>query len=195
MKSLKLVENPKLWFMGTALGLMGLHINLTSRFGTAELLSISVLFWSAVLYRLWKKSHSLSVEVGVFSRFIGIILIIVVLLKSIFIYSNDPFLKISPFISVLGLGIFSSGIKKLKQYQQELFILFVLVIPIKEVLSQLVDVATLTAKFATSLLWLLGFDVSRQGVYINLPTGVVEVIPGCDGRRSMARMLQIAVFF
>lgn len=195
MKLLKLVETPKLWLMGTALGLMALHINLTSRFGSAELLSISVLFWSAVLYQLWKKCRDLSLEVGDLSRFFGTLLIVVVLIKSIFISINDPFLKVSPFISVLGLGILSSGIKKLKQYRQELFILFVLAIPVKEVLSQLIDAATLTAKFATNLLWLLGFEASRQGVYISLPTGVVEVIPGCDGRRSMARMLQIAVFF
>lgn len=195
MKSLKIVDHPKFWLMGTALGLVAIHLNLTSRFGTPELLSISVLFWSAVLYRLWKKCRSLSVEVGGLSRFFGTLIIAVVLLKSILLSSDDPFLKISPFISVLGLGLLSSGIKGLKQYRQELFILFILAIPVKEVLSQLIDAATLTAKFATSLLWVLGFEVSRQGVDISLPTGVVEVIPGCDGRRSMARMLQIAVFF
>jgi len=189
------MKNPKYCFIGTALGLTIIHLNLTSRFSTPELLSISMLFWSAVLYQLWRKSCTLSLEAAGFSRFFGISIIATVLVKSIFISLDDPFLRISPFLSVLGLGILTSGIGGLKQYRKELFILFVLSLPIKEVLSQFVDIPTLTAQFAASLLWLFRLKVSCQGVHIHLPTGFIEVIPGCDGTRSMTRMLQVAVFF
>ncbi|MBV8883025.1 MAG: cyanoexosortase A [Chroococcidiopsidaceae cyanobacterium CP_BM_RX_35] len=195
MKLAKLVVSPKLWFMGTALSLMTIHLSLALRFGSSELSSISVLFWSIVLYQLWKKRRTLCLEGVSLSRFLGIAVIAAVLIKSICVSSDDPFLQISPFLSVLGLGLLTSGIGELKQYRKELFILFMLALPVKEILSRLLDVATLTAKLATSLLGLLGFNVSRQGVYIILPPGFIEVIPSCDGTRSMARMLKIAVFF
>nr|WP_293089917.1 archaeosortase/exosortase family protein [Moorena sp. SIO3H5] len=70
---------------------------------------------------------------------------------------------------LLGLGLLASGLKGLKQYWQHLTIFLCLAIP-SGLPTLLIDVSTLTAKFSGLLLWYSGFEVSRQGVYLILPT-------------------------
>jgi cyanoexosortase A len=84
--------------------------------------------------------------------------------------------------------------KGFKQYWQELFLLFFLGAP-ELVLSPLIDVSGFTAQFSAFILWYLGFDVSRQGVYITLPQGGVEVFAGCSGLESMTHLLSLAVVY
>jgi cyanoexosortase A len=66
-------------------------------------------------------------------------------------------------------------------------------LPLEAVLPHLIEVATLTAKFATFILWHLGFDVSRQGINLLLPDGAVAVTPGCSGLSSIVRLLRLTV--
>jgi cyanoexosortase A len=54
-------------------------------------------------------------------------------------------------------------------------------------------ISLLTAKFSAFLLWCSGFQVSLQGVYINLPTGSVKVYSGCSGMESMTYLLGLSV--
>ena len=114
------------------------------------------------------------------------------LIKSISHSNNFPY--ISPLISAIGLGLVASGFKGLKQYWQELLILFFLGVPQVTLLS-LIDISALTAKFAAFVLWYLGFKVSLQGVNINLPGGGVEVFSGCSGMESILHLWGLAVLF
>lgn len=188
------LKNSKFWFLGIATGLIAIHLTLTSRANDASLLGTSALFWVAVWSLLWSRRNDLSLDSGVFSSFWGNLLIALVLLKSIFVSGYDPFLRISPLISALGVALLASSFKGLKQYWRELLILCFLA-PSPGTLSLLIDTSTFTAQFATAILWYLGFEVSRQGVYVTLPTGSIEVYPGCSGIESMLHLLGLAVLF
>ncbi|MBV8884910.1 MAG: cyanoexosortase A, partial [Chroococcidiopsidaceae cyanobacterium CP_BM_RX_35] len=75
----------------------------------------------------------------------------------------------------------------------EFILLLVLALPIEELLAHLVDLATLTAQFATFLLLHFGFEVSIHGTIVALPTGAVDVNQGCSGLRGITRLLQLSV--
>lgn len=191
---LKILTNSKLCLMGIGIGLLAIHINFVWQAGDKNLLSTSVLFWAAACSLLSKKRDELNLKSGPFGSFVGIFLITVVLLKSQSLSGFDFFLRLSPSLSALGLGLIASDIRGLKQYWQELLILSFL-IPHSGLLSQLIDTSKLTAQFAASLLWYLGFQVSRQGVNIVLSTGSIEVNPGCSGYSSILLLLGISVIF
>ena len=108
--------------------------------------------------------------------------------------SHDSFLRISPFLSALGLGLVASGVKGLKQYWQELLLLGFLAIA-QGWLFLFIDISLLTAQFAAFVLWLIGFEVTRQGVLVSLPAGAIEVYSGCSGLSLIFQLLGFALFF
>jgi len=198
-----MLQKSKFLLPGIAVGLIFLHLysvwtvsfHLDQQLGRntgSEFLSISLLFWGAALSLLWPKLHTLKLNSGVFSSFFGASLIALVFFKTITLSNDDSFLRISPFISALGLALLASGVKGLKQYQRELFLLLFLALPVEEALAKVIDLDTLTAQFADFLLSDLGFDASRQGTVVALPTGAVKVDPGCSGLRAITRLLQLS---
>ncbi len=192
MNWLQRLEETKFWLMAIAVGLIALHLNLSQRANDLDLFGTSLLFWGAVASVIWERRHILTLESGVFSSFFGASLIALVLLKSSSISGFDIFLRFSPFISAISLAFLASGVRGLKQYWQELFILSFIIIP-PGLLLRFVDLATLTAKFTAVILWYLGFPVNRQGVNLVLPTGTVEVASGCTGVHAILQLLGLAI--
>ncbi|AFY76746.1 MAG: cyanoexosortase A [Hydrococcus sp. C42_A2020_068] len=188
------LKNFQFWLLGIAAGLIAIHLTVTWRFGDINLLGVSVLFWLAVSSLIWRKRSCLNLESGALSSLLGALLVAIVLLKSTSL-TGSHFIRLSPFLSAVGLALLASGFKGLKQYWQELTVLFFLGVP-QVILSSLsIDTSLITAQFAAFILWYLGFEVSRQGVYINLPGGGVEVYPGCSGLENMAHLLGLAILF
>lgn len=194
----RLGKRKKFWLLVIVIALIAVHLNVISKYGSKydskNLLGISVIFWTAVLFLLWKKRDHLKVDSDTFSNVLGAFTIVFVLCKSILIPDN-PLLQITPFLSAVGLGLIASGFKGIKQYSQELILLFVLGIPFEAVISNMIDLAHLTAQFVTTILWYLGFEVSQQGVNIIFPTGAIEVSPYCSGLKVVVRMLRLAILF
>jgi cyanoexosortase A len=194
LTSLKPLKNSQFWLLGIGAGLIAIHLSLMERANNPSLLGISVLFWSAVASLVWQKRHSLNLESGIFSSVIGALLLSLVLLKSLSFSGYDFFLRISPLIGAIGLSLLASGTKGLKQYWQEILSLsFFIVSP--GMLSSLIEPSIFTAKFSAFLLWYAGFKVSLQGVHIILPTGRVEVYPGCSGIENITHLLGLAMLF
>lgn len=182
------------WLLGIAAGLISIHLTLTSRAKDSSLLGTSALFWIAVGYIIWQKRDELNLESRIFASIWGMAIVAFILLKSTSVSGYDPFLRVFPLISCLGVALLASGFKGLKQYWRELLMLCFLV-PSPGALSLLFDLSTITAKFATILLWYSGFEVHRQGVYVYLPNGGIEVYPGCSGIETMLHLLGLAVIF
>lgn len=180
----------KFLLLGIAVGCIAIHLNITGQSGNTDLLINSFIFCGAACSLVWEKRHTLSLKTEVFSTFLGVILIVAVLSNSTSPGIN--FLYVSPLISATGISLLASGLKGLKQYRSELIILFFLGVPHATVFW-LVDLSEVTARFAASLLWYLGFEVSRSGVNIVLNTGVVEVYPGCSGMKNILDLLGLAV--
>ena len=188
------LKKSKFWFLVLTATLIAIHLTLVSRANDASLLGTCVLFWMAISSIVWSKQDGLKLNSGLLSSLGGLLVIALVLYKSTLIFKYDYFLRFSPLLSVLGVALLASGFKGLKQYWQEFMILCFL-IPSPGAIALIIDISTFTAQFATTILWYLGFDVVRQGVFIHLKTGSVEVYPGCSGIESMLQMLGLAALF
>ena len=191
LSALKPLTKSSFWLVGIAVGLTAIYKTLLWRSGDRAHLGISILFGLAVASLLWEKRRSLNLETDLVSIFFGTLFMSWILWQSTDSIEDNT-LRILPFISALALGLIASGYKGLKQYWQELTILFFLGVP-SVLLSFLIDLSPFTAKFSAFLLWLSGFQVSLQGVEVNLPTGGIRVYSGCSGIESMTYVLGLAV--
>jgi cyanoexosortase A len=191
----KSLQNSKLWLLGIGAATSAIILTLTWKSGDVAQAGMSILFLLAVASLLGEKQQKLNLESGLFPSLVGGLLLATLLWQSTTFKSNDSleiFVRVSPFLGGLAISLLASGFQGFKQYWQELTILFFLGIP-KLVLSSLFDLSPLTAKFSAFLLWYFGFDVSLQGVFINLPTGSVKVYAACSGIESICYLLGIAV--
>ena len=184
------LQLPKLLLLGIAAGLMSLHLTLVWQQDYTNLWMTSLIFWGAISVLVSQQRHQLTLTSGRLASGLGTTILVVVLLKSTSPTLN--YLYLFPLLSALGLALLASGFRGLNQYYRELFSLFFFSVP-RIVVSPLVDLSPLTAKFATFLLWYLGFDVSRYGVNIILPGGAVSVYSGCSGLATILELLALAV--
>ena len=196
----KLLQNPKFCLFGTAVGLSVLHLSLSWRLlGDTDQLILNVIFWGALLCVLWGKQDILNLESDTSSSFFGLLLIALVLLKSISLFWFEAyFLKVSPLLVALGLGLLASGVKGLKQYWRELLFVLLLCIPeglFLQTVDKLFNVSMLTAKFAVFILWYLGFEASGQGINVVLPKGYVYVETACTGTSTALLLIKFSVLF
>lgn len=183
-------NNKKYLLFYLGIGLVILHLYLSQQFGTSVFFNRGFLFWMVSLLLLWQKKDRLNLESDRPSCFVGTLILSLVLYKSLHLFPEDFFLRIFPLLSFLGWSLLASGVKGLKQYYQQLFLWLFLAIPWE--LIYIFNVSLVTAKFSTFILWLLGFEVTRQGVWIILPTGSVEVYRGCSGVRTILQLLGLS---
>ena len=104
---IRLIQKSEYWLSGVVLSLIALHIHLLWRLnGNFEQLSLSLIFWVALLSLLWKRRYTINLESDCFSSFVGLIIITLVLIRSRVIYNGDEVLfNILPMISALGVGL------------------------------------------------------------------------------------------
>ncbi|MEK0182811.1 MAG: cyanoexosortase A [Oscillatoriales cyanobacterium] len=194
MKWIDRLLEPKYWLLGIASGLILIHLTLTARTDSTDLFGTMLLFWGVVAFLIWERHETLTLESGIFSSCFGASLIALILLKSSSIYGYDFFIRITPFLSGISLALLASGTKGLKQYWQELLILAYTGIP-PGLIGVFINVALLTAKFSAFILHYLGFEVVRQGVFLILEKGSVEVYHGCSGVNAILQLLGLSLVF
>ncbi|PSF37980.1 cyanoexosortase A [Aphanothece hegewaldii CCALA 016] len=194
MEWTKYLQKSTYWLLALGVALATLHLTILDRSSEPNLMSLSILLWLAIGSLLWDKRHNLHLESDFVSTLVGFSLIMLILLRGL--APSGYHLKISPFVSGVGLALMASGVKRLYDYWKELLILGLLVLytPFANIL-QAIDLPLLTAKVSTFILWFNGFNVYREGVNINLPTGKVEVYGACSGIDSILLMFNIAVLF
>lgn len=184
--------------LASTVALSAVYLTLLWRAGDDAHLGMSLLFGMAAGNLLWEKRHSLRFGSDLLSASGGGLLIGLVLWHVATNPTPAPeealpvVLRIMPFVSAFGLCLIASSFKGLKQYWQELTILFFLGIP-SVLVTFLPDISPITAKVSAFLLWYIGFDVSVQGVYVSLPTGAVQVYSGCSGMESMTYLLGMSI--
>ncbi len=183
----------RFWLIGIAAGIAAIHLTLTWRADNVDLFGSSLLFFLAVVSLLRDRQTPLKLDSGISASGIGIVLITFVLVRSV-VMPSKVFLLLSPLLAALGLALLASGFNGLRQYYRELTVLFFLGAP-QALVPPLVDTTGITAKFATLVLWYLGFKVSRDGLNIYLNSGAVEVYPGCSGIEGITYLLSLAGLF
>lgn len=193
------LKKANFWLFAIAVALTIVQLNLHWKFiGGVDALTIKALFWASILYLIAKKQYTLNLKSDFFSTFIGLSLIVFTLIKSLSLFWFESFfIKVAALLSFLGLALIASGIKGLKQYWQE-FIIMLLSLSdgmLISLISAKFDISILAAKAANFVLWYLGFPVYRQGVNVILPTGAIEIYPGCSGLNAMLLLLQLSLIF
>ncbi|MEA5620206.1 cyanoexosortase A [Cronbergia sp. UHCC 0137] len=193
------LQKSEFWLSAIAVGLTIIQLNLNWKLlGNTDTVTTRFLYWAAILYLVWKKRAILSLKSDLFSSLSGLLIIFLILFKTTSLFWFESFfIRFSPLFLFLGLGLIASGIKGLKQYKQEFMILILLLTEgvLTSVISTTVDVSLISAKFTNFLLWYLGFEVSRQGVIVSLPTGAIEIYPGCSGLNVMILLFQFSLVF
>lgn len=186
---------------GIGMGLIVLHLILLWKLTEqTDQLGLSLLFWGVIGFRLWQRRHSLSLDSNWICSGIGLLLIALLLIKSIFLFwVETSFLRILPGLSAVSLGLLASG-WRLWQFWREFLLLLPLMLPKGLVLQSLetcigLPMQTMSAQFSTFVLHYLGFTVQRQGIHIVLPNGVVEVMFGCTGIPALFLLLQLGLLF
>jgi cyanoexosortase A len=194
MEWTKYLQKPTYWLLALAVALALLHLTVLDRSDAPNLMSLSILLWLAIGSLLWDRRYDLKLESDPISTLVGFSLIVLILARGL--APSGYHLNLSPFVSAVGLALMASGVKRLLDYWKELLILGLLVLytPVANFL-QAIDLPLFTAKASTSILWLLGYQVYREGVTIDLPTGKVEVYGACSGIDSILLMLCIAILF
>jgi len=191
--SVEQLKTSEFWLLAIAAGLAVIHITLIMKAEDANLQGMSMVFWLAAGSVLWAKKESLKLESDIFSSFFGATLIVLVLIKSITLTGDDPFLKISPLISGVSVGLLASGFKGLKQYWQEILCLGLLAIPSGPI-GIIFDPSPITAKISAVMMWYLGFNVQAKGTTIVLDgEPVVQVLEACSGLEAMMYLLKLSI--
>jgi cyanoexosortase A len=194
MNWLKERHQPHYWLIALAVALALLHLTYLSQANEPNLMSLTLLLGLGIASFIWDRRDRLKLNSSLFSTFLGIFSIALVLLRSL--SPAGYHIYISPFVAGLGLCLMASGIKRLHHYWRELLILCLLVLhPVLARFMQAIDSSTLTAKFSTFMLWVAGFNPYREGVAILMPSGRVEVYGDCSGIDSMILMLCVSVLF
>jgi cyanoexosortase A len=195
LAEIKPLENTQFWLLAIAGSLTAVYVSLYMRLdGNLSQVTISLLGLGAVFSLLAEKRQTLKFESDIFSSLLGILLIAFALLRSNYVTTVDSFVEFTPFVVFLGLALLASGIKGLRQYWLELLIIFAFNLPVRY-LAQRLDISIFTAKFSFAFLSYLGLPVVRQGVNIIMPTGAVEVYPGCSGMETISQLVKLAILF
>lgn len=183
-------NHTKYWLASIGIGLVSLHLYLSELYGKAGSVGHNFIFWLVVLFLIWEKRSKLQLDSDGISSFVGISVLSLVLYKSLHLFPHDFFLRIYPLLCLIGWTLIASGVEGIKQYLKEFFLLSFLAIPWE--LIYIFDLSQLTARFSTFILWILGFEVTRQGIWIVMPTGSVEVYNGCSGLKAMLQLLGLS---
>ncbi len=196
MSWIQRLYEPKFWLLGLSTSLIALHLTLVNRTGNSELLATGCLFWMAAGTLVWERRQSLSLQSGPITSFLGALLLGFVFLRSFALPESTTVLRLLPLVAVFGVMLLASGARQLRGYWKEILIFTLFAAyPVLELMLKLVDLSQITAKSATFMLWYSGFAVQRQGVFLNLPTGRVEVYGACSGLASILQMLNVSILF
>ncbi|MGQ9870227.1 cyanoexosortase A [Leptodesmis sp.] len=196
MELSKRLQEPKFWLLAIVAAIAALHLTLLSRLDDSDIFATAILFWVAAGSLVWDKHDALMLESKPLPTVLGLLLLVFILLRTALSGDSVSSAWVIPLLSALGVGLMASGFKGLKQYWKELVIFGLLAIyPFLKLLLQIIDLSEITAKAANVMLWYVGFNVQRQGVFLILPTSRVEVYGACSGLQSILQMLAISVLF
>lgn len=186
--------NTRYLLLAIAVALMTIHFQLMGRTGhQGQFLEAAIICWAAAWFMIWRRRQELSFESNPIASAIGLLCIAWILLRSLAVSEYDSFMRFVPLLSGISVTLLASGFK-LNRYWRELLTLGLMTIPTTTILSQF-DISPLTAEFSGSLLWYAGFRVLQEGVMLHLPTGSVEVYPGCSGLQLIWQHLSLGVLF
>lgn len=197
------VKSDRLWLGSSLVGIAILYLGLIWKTtGDIDQLTISMVFWGAIMAMLWRRKDYLQYRSEPISSFIGLLLLGLMLSKiTTLFWFESTLLPLFPIGSAIALALIASGFQGFAQYRRELFFSWFLFFPegvIGHVIDSMVHITILNAKFATYFLYYIGFNVASQGnqVILSLPElGEFKAIVDypCAGVPMILLMLKLAL--
>ncbi|NDJ16202.1 cyanoexosortase A [Myxacorys almedinensis] len=193
-------NEPNYWLLGIALGLVVLHWQLCWRLtGDFNQISLELMGWSGVVYCVWQRRQTIVLSSDLPSRILGGALVALLLVRSSYLKSASvAVLSVNSLAIALAIVLVAVGVKHLLHYQRELWLVAIAAFPVGELINyvdRVTHFSVITAQYSHILMWYMGFPVQRQGVQLLLPTGTVEIYPGCSGLEAALLSLKIAAIF
>lgn len=187
------LTSPAFLLLVLGAAIVAIQMTLIFKTGNSDRQITSMLFWAVAGYLIWERQDKLKFDTEPVASCLGAMLLALLLLKCTG-YCEESFLIVYPFIASIGLALVASGWQGLREYWREILLLFFAGIP-EVLLAKLTDPAPITAQFASSMLWFSGLPIVRNGIYLELPGGSVQVYSGCSGVVAMTQLLGMSVLF
>ncbi|MEY2985067.1 MAG: hypothetical protein RLZZ568_1684 [Cyanobacteriota bacterium] len=185
----------KFWLIVLLFGLAALNLVIIDQAHHDNLFSLALLMWLTLLHSLWERRHGLTLRSDGRSSMIGGMLLGFILLRNI-AGSSDFSVRLLPVIGVISLVLIASGAKSLKTYWREITLSgLLLYAKLAAVFLQIINLTLLTAKVANAFLYIIGFETYREGFFITLPQGRIQVLGVCSGETSIILLLSVAFLF
>lgn len=180
------------WLLAIATVVILIHFSILEQLGEQNLFALHFLILTGIISLVWDKKNQLRFESHVTGTLTGMLLLAIVYLRML--SPQDYQINFSPLIIGFSLGLLAEGFQGIWQFWKELLLLITLaILPFLNIILDLISLSTLTAKFSSFLIWVVGFNVEQQGKLIILPQGRVEVLKSCAGFDLIALMLTCAV--
>lgn len=200
LKLIQILSDVKAEFAGVAIALISLHLLMYWRFtGNLNYVSIELIGWSAVFYRLWQRRDRIVLRRERGAQLFGWFLIALLLVRGWNLTSaSGSILGLNSLLIGIAMAAIAVGFQQFKHYQREFWMVAMIALPLEQALTlvdRLINSSLLTAKYSFTLMWYCGFLVERQGTLLSLPTGTVNVYPGCSGLEAILVSLKVAFFF
>lgn len=197
------IKSDRLWLISSLVGIAILYLSLIWKTtGDIDQLTTSTIFWGVIIWLPWRRKDNLQYCSEPISSFVGLLLLGLILSKiTTLFWFESTLLPLFPLGMAIALALIASGFKGFSQYYQELFFAWFLFFPegvIGHFIDRIVHITILNAKFATYLLYYIGFNVASQGnqVLLSLPKlGEFKAIVDypCAGVPMILLMLKLAL--
>ena len=185
--------------MSIASILVAVHISLVMRLTEIpNLLHGNILIWAVGGFLVWERRKQLTWANSPLSFGLGLGIVAIVLYINLSRDGYHTFLRFTPLVSAIGLGLLASGYQGLKQYQPELTMFFLTALP-PGLVDKLAEWDILTARSSHFLLHYLGIDVYRNGSLITVGSAMqtvnntVNVAKSCAGSVTMVQLWVLAI--
>ena len=183
------------WFGALIVGLAALTLAIIDKGFPENLFSLGLLMWLTLFSVLWDRKEDLTFRSNLFSTAFGGVLLALILLRN-FSGDNDFSLRLLPLVGTFSVAVMASGIGNIPSYWRELLVSGLLIYAkVMSIVLQAINLPIITAKFGHAFLVMIGFQTYREGVFITLPKGRVEVLGACSGEESVILMVCVAFLF
>lgn len=194
-------QKPYFWILVVAAALFTIYFTLLWKDEDVAHLGMSGLFLMGAGSLIWDRKETLKfkttpVALGIAVVIIGLTLYGMSLdlnLMPKFSIDFQVVVRAAPFLFGISLALIAGSFWGLKQYWRELTILFGLGVP--SIFLTPWNLSPITAKFASVLLWAMGFNLGVDGIRLYLPNSVVIVARNCSGIESITYVLGISILF
>jgi cyanoexosortase A len=185
-------RDKRFWLLALAACFTAMYFTLMGLADDTGHFCMSALFYFCVATLVWERRDHLTFVTDWPSVSIGCLLLGWTALNAS-PTTNEYTVRLFPLISGLGIALIASSWRHFKPYKPSLLLLFFLSVP-STLAYYLIDLAPLTAKSSSLLLWYAGFDVQSEGSVLGLVGGPpVEVVYDCSGIDLILYMLSLSI--